>query len=324
MKNILQLSPKSTLLSLLIALLLISLITILLGPVNQLLQIQGIHYIVTVALQLRLPRLMATWVIGATLAVMGLVSQRIFHNRLASPDVLGISSSASLGAFISILLYPTMPPFWGAFTASLLLLFPFLLLIQTAHTTIQFLLLGVAVGSISSGILAFLINISDTHTISQYLFWSLGSLQVVDWKTLSISTPILMIIIFIIWRQHQALDLLLFGDIWAETRGIHVKHFRISMILLISIAVALTVSLAGPIGFIALIAPHIAKIILPHQHVWLIPASAVIGALILTMSDTLARLLFLPYEIKAGILLNILGGLYFIFLLTRRNMWYDD
>ncbi|NIZ39959.1 iron ABC transporter permease [Entomospira entomophila] len=324
MQPIIHPSPKMTFIVLSITLLFISLLTMVLGPVNHLIKTQGIFYIASVALQLRLPRLIATWVIGATLAVMGLTSQRIFHNHLASPDVLGISSSASLGAFISITLYPTISPFWGAFTASLLLLLPFLLLIRSAHTTIQFLLLGVAVGSISAGMLAFLINISDTHTVSQYLFWSLGSLQIVDWRTLSVTSPILMMLIVLVWRKHLALDLLLFGDTWAETRGVRVKQFRITMILFISIAVALTVSLAGPIGFIALVAPHIAKRILPHQHAWLIPISAIIGALILTISDALARLLFLPYEIKAGILLNILGGLYFIFLLTRRHIWYDD
>jgi ABC-type Fe3+-siderophore transport system permease subunit len=310
-------SDRSRFFILIALLLLISLITIWLGPINGLWRSHGLSYVLPIILELRLPRLLAAWLIGSSLATLGVVSQRLFHNQLASPDLLGVSACASLGAFVSLRFFPNISPLLLSFVLSTLVLMPSLMLASRASSSLHFLLSGLAISALASGVLAFLINTSNAQTISQYLFWSMGSLHLVSLQPLLLSGVVLVIIQYYLWLEYPTLDLLAFGDVWASTRGISIVHLRLRLAVVMAVALSLSISLTGPLGFIALIAPHIAKALFSMRHRILIPASALIGALLLTTSDAAGRLLFVPYEIKAGILLNIIGGIYFLWLLLR-------
>jgi ABC-type Fe3+-siderophore transport system permease subunit len=269
--------------------------------------------------QLRLPRLLMALMVGATLATMGLITQTLFNNPLAGLELFGITSGASLGASIALLVNPFLPLAPFALAGSLVMASILFTLVKHYMMGLRLILAGLALNSLASGLLAILISFSPQPSLSRYLFWSLGGFHFIRWEQL---IPITSLFIPFIWfcsRQGSALQLLLFGDDCALSLGLNVPRYRRGWLMLLIIAHALIVSMVGPIGFVGLMSAHIARLLVGHHPKNLLTITPLIGALLLAISDTLGRTLFAPYELSAGIILAVVGAIYFLIILGTHH-----
>lgn len=268
-----------------------------------------------IIIQLRLPRLLMALIIGAALSTMGLVTQTLFNNHLAGLELFGVTAGASLGAALALLISPLLPIAPFALAGAFLMAFILFVLLQHHVMGLRLILAGLALNSLASGTLALLISFSPQPSLGRYLFWSLGGFHFINWFQLVWLSAFILPLLGLCSRQGAALQLLLFGDDCATTLGLNVVRYRRHWLLILVIAHALIVSVVGPIGFVGLMSAHLARSLVGHQPQKLLKITPLIGALLLTVSDTLGRTLFAPYELSAGIILAIFGGLYFLFML---------
>jgi iron complex transport system permease protein len=273
---------------------------------------------------IRLPRMLVATFVGAALASTGAVLQAIFRNPMADPTIIGVSSGGALGAVTIISLGIANQNIWflpaGAFFSGLLTVFVIYWLGTVGgRTAIHTLLLaGVAVSSFCSAIVTLLLSLSPLETVKQMLFWLMGGLDGSTWTHVWIVAVFFSIGFLLYLTQSNALDLLSIGEEQAEGVGVPAQTVKILLLATAGIITGACVSVTGVIGFVGLIVPHIIRIWLGPVHRLLLPASALGGAILLNISDLMARMILLPIELNVGILTSCLGAPFFLYLLRKQ------
>lgn len=272
---------------------------------------------------IRLPRILLAILVGGGLSIAGVVFQALLKNPLAEPYILGISSGASVGTLIAIMvgfnLWFIATPFF-AFTGSLLVvvLVYFLGRRYGALDTNTMLLSGVMIGSFLNAIVLFLISFIG-QPVRNALIWLLGNLSNADIRSVLVITPIVILASLIIYLYSVKLNLIATGDEFALQLGVSVNRLKKITYVLSSVIVGSVVSLSGAIGFVGLIIPHACRIVLGPDHRILLPASFFTGAIFIVIMDLLSRTILYPVEIPVGALTAIIGAPIFIFLLRRHR-----
>ena len=286
----------------------------------------------TILFAVRLPRILASAIVGAALAVSGLMFQGLFRNPMADPYIIGASGGAGLGACIGIV-FLSQYAFFG-FSATALLAFAGAVLTMAVvyslarargrTSGVTLLLAGFAVGTMLSNS-TYLFEIFDPNSTSGTRIvaaWLHGVIGIPQWQQLGITAAMLALGMLLAFPLMRRLNTLALGDEYADQLGIRVEATRVSIILVGSLLTALAVSLGGLISFAGLIVPHVARLLLGPDHVRLLPVTALSGAIFLVIADTLARTLFAPSEIPVGILMVFLGGPFFLYLLRKTKREY--
>jgi iron complex transport system permease protein len=277
-----------------------------------------------ILMHIRLPRAFAAILAGSALALAGAAMQGLFRNPLASPNVLGISAGSSLGAVIAItsglsMVHPLLLPGFSVIGALATAALVYVLSIRTASTQqlLFIILTGLAISSLLSGATSALLLLAAQYEVSQYVFWTMGGLEGRMWQHSLWPAPFILVISVLLFRKSQALNLLSLGEENANGMGLNVQHARKLILILSSVLTALAISIAGPIGFIGLMVPHLVRLIVGPNHKILLPISAYVGAMFVLVADLIGRTVMPPYEIKVGIITAIVGGAYFIYLIIR-------
>ena len=286
--------------------------------------------------ELRLPRVLIAALVGAVLALAGASMQGLFRNPLADPYLLGIASGASLGATVAILglggaafqaagllsasVNSSVPifAFIGALGAVTLTLSLSKFGSSGAGSSEGIILAGVVVGGLCVALSTYLI-LQDPVRMRAAFAWSLGSLSTVGYDTAGLLLLYALPGAILTILGSRYLDALQLGEDTARTLGLNVGAVRLALIAGSSLMVASAVSFVGIIGFVGLVAPHIARRLGAVTHRWLLPASALIGATVLVLADLAARVLLRPSELPVGILTTLIGGPFFLWLLRRRR-----
>ena len=281
--------------------------------------------------EIRFPRVLLAVICGAGLAICGVLMQCVTKNPIAEPYILGISSGAScgavavivLGSLISIPLLEGLSIGAGAFIGSLLsgiLVFAIGTQMGKTTSTTRLILSGMAISTIFSALTNLLIYAAEnSNQAKNALFWTVGSLGGAKWDSLLFPTVILIIVIVISMLISKSLDILLLGDDSAIILGINIKRIKFTILILSTLLISSLVAITGAIGFIGLIVPHICRSLVGSDHKKLIVLSAFVGAIFLMISDVLARALFPPIEIPIGIITSLIGGPFFLYLISKKN-----
>ncbi|WP_078968330.1 MULTISPECIES: FecCD family ABC transporter permease [unclassified Streptomyces] len=281
----------------------------------------------TIVLDVRLPRLLLGVVVGAGLAVVGTVLQALVRNRLADPFLLGISSGASAGAVLVLVvgigggITTTLALPAGAFAGALVSLVLVYGLARRGGTMTgpRLVLAGVAVSYILSALTTLILAAAGRpEHFREALYWSLGGLGSARWDTLVLPAAVLVLGLGVLLALARPLDLLLVGEEDATVLGLDTARFRAAVFVLVSLVTAVMVSASGAVGFIGLMAPHAARLAVGAPHRRLLPVAALGGALALVLADLGARTLIAPQDLPVGVLTALVGGPFFLWLMRRR------
>ncbi|WP_435373911.1 iron chelate uptake ABC transporter family permease subunit [Staphylococcus nepalensis] len=268
----------------------------------------------------RAPRMFLALIVGSSLAISGALIQGVVRNALASPDVIGITKGASLFAVVIIMLFPSAPLFilpFGSFIGALMISLILTLLISKFNVKgSKLALIGLAIGAICTAIVQYLLirNPLDANTA---LVWLTGSLYGHNMSHVWVILPWFIIALPIIFYYCHQLDILTLGDDVAIALGAKVKKVKAILLFLAVILAGASISVVGGLSFLGLIAPHIARQLVGHKHKHITVMSGLLGALILMISDSLARGIHPPIDIPVGVIVAIVGVPYFLFLLRR-------
>ena len=285
----------------------------------------------TILFDIRLPRILLAIFVGAVLAGTGAVMQGLFRNPLADPSLIGVSSGASVGASIMIvtaggaiqggalvgLSLVSIGAFVGGFLATLLVYRLATSGMGTSVTTM--LLAGIAIGALAGALNSLLSYFSDNDMLRQISLWQMGNLSGASWLKVSIMGVVAVLLMSLFPRDSKALNALLLGESEARHLGINVQWVKRRLITLTALGVGVSVAVAGLVGFVGLIMPHIIRLMIGPDHRWLIPASGLAGAVLLVIADSLARVVVIPAELPTGILTAILGAPFFVILLLQQR-----
>jgi len=281
----------------------------------------------TIVLELRLPRVLTALIVGSGLAVAGVTFQGLLRNPLADPYVLGTASGAALGAAIGVLL-PIEAAFLGLGVVNVLAFVGALAAVLVVQrmagtggrsTLTTLLLTGYAVGSLLAAGLAMAMYVSGSQ-LRQILFYLLGSLSGADWQSLGVGVPIIVVGSLLILARARSLDGMLLGDDTAAHLGVDVRRERSILLGLASLVTAAAVALAGLIGFVGLVVPHVVRLLVGPNARLVLPLSALFGATFLILADLIARI---PGELPVGIVTAVIGAPVFILLLRRYRAGYQ-
>ena len=278
--------------------------------------------------EIRFPRVLLGALCGSGIALCGVLMQCVTKNPIAEPYMLGISSGASCGAVAVIVLggissIGINSISIGAFAGSILsgvLVFAIGTQMGKTTSTTRLVLSGMAISTIFSALTNLLIYSADnSNQAKNALFWTIGSLGGAKWDVLLFPFIILVIVMIIAFIMSKSLDILLLGDDSAIILGINVKRIKSIILVLATLLTSSLVAITGAIGFIGLVVPHISRTISGSDHKKLIVLSALMGAIFLIVSDVLARGLFPPIEIPIGIITALIGGPFFLYLISKKN-----
>lgn len=283
------------------------------------------HFIVW---NLRLPQALMAVIAGAALGLAGAEMQTVLDNPLASPFTLGVSSAAALGAALSLALglhIPGIPGQYGTAANAFMLALLCSLMLDRAARRMQMaqqgiVLLGIALVFGFNALLALIQLISDATALQNLLYWMMGSLGGSRWADVALLATIFIITGLISLRQAWPLTALRFGEERAASLGVDTRLVRRWALLRVSLLAASAVALVGVIGFVGLIAPHIARRLWGEDHRWFLPASACVGAIILLAASVSAKQLSSHVEIPVGIVTTLVGIPFFILVLSRRRL----
>ncbi len=276
--------------------------------------------------QIRLPRILLALLGGAALATSGLGFQTLFRNPLAEPYTLGVSSGAALGAVIALrfeggqflgLSLVGLASFAGALGATALIVG--LALRRQGIETSTLLLAGVAVSLSCSAIILFLQYLADSTQTFRMVRWMMGGLSVVGYTEVLWLLPFVLGGSAALFALRWELNLLLTGEELAASRGVDLGRLRRYVLLATSLMIGALVAVAGPIGFVGLIVPHMLRRFVGHDHLYLVPACILGGGAFLTLCDAAGRTILSPAELPVGILTALLGGPFFLWLLVWRR-----
>ena len=269
---------------------------------------------------IRLPRMLVGVLVGAALGISGAVMQGIFSNPLADPGIIGVSAGAGLFAMVIMLLFPeqsAMVPLAAFVGAVLSTGIVFFLAWEKGINPLRMILAGVAVATFFGGGMAAL-NVFYSDRIQGTVMWMAGGFQGRSWGHVEMLLPYTAIGIIGTILCARSLNALQLGDELAKSLGVRVMRMRTILIFLSALLAAVSVSVAGMLGFVGLIVPHIMRLLIGSDHEYLLPCAAIAGGAVVTLADTAARTLFSPLEIPVGIFMSFIGGPFFLYLLKRR------
>ena len=277
----------------------------------------------TIIVLVRLPRVLAAALVGASLATAGAAMQGLFRNPMASPEILGVSAGASLGAVISIhtglfalsmYLLPLLTVAGASISSALI----YVVATRRGKTTLLFVVIsGMAISSFLNGLTSAVLLFSKEHEVSQFIFWTMGGLDGRRWDHIRLVAPFLIPGMALLVVLSQELNLFLLGEEGAHSLGMSVELVKRTTLGLSAVITGVAVSISGTIGFVGLLVPHVLRLIVGPDHRVLMPASILGGALFLVACDLLGRIIMPPFEIRVGIITSILGAPYLLFLIFR-------
>lgn len=272
---------------------------------------------------LRLPRLVLGLLVGAALAVSGVLMQAVFGNPLADAGVVGVSSGAALGAAASITLGLTSFGMWTtpafAFLGGLAAVLAVYFLSRSNGRTevVTLLLTGIAINAIAGAGMAFLTFLGTTSTREQIVFWQLGSLNGALWQNTALVAPLVAIGVAVALVVSPQLDLFALGERTARHLGVRVEALRMVVIVTVAVLVCAAVAFAGIIGFAGLVVPHLLRMLIGPAHLPLMISSALGGALLIALADLVARTAVPLADLPIGMITSLVGGPFFLWLLVR-------
>ena len=276
-----------------------------------------------VVFTLRMPRLVLGLLVGAALAVSGVLMQAIFGNPLADAGVVGVSSGAALGAAASITLGLASFGMWTtpvfAFIGGLVAVLSVYFLSRSNGRTevVTLLLTGIAINAIAGAGMAFLTFVGTTSTREQIVFWQLGSLNGALWTNVALVAPLVALGIVVALVTAPQLDLFALGERTARHLGVRVELLRLVVIVTVALLVCAAVAFAGIIGFAGLVVPHLLRMTIGPAHLPLVVASALGGALLIALADLVARTAVPLADLPIGMITSLVGGPFFLWLLVR-------
>ena len=272
---------------------------------------------------LRMPRVLASMVVGAALSIAGAAYQGIFRNPLVSPDILGVSSGACIGAAIAILMglasgYMQMFAFAGGIIAvSITVAIP---RIMRSTSNIMLVLSGIIVGGLMSSIFGFIKYIADPLTqLAEITYWQMGSFAYISTEALLSILPTILIAAIVLFCVSWWIDIMSLGEKEAQTLGANINKIRNVVVLCATLLTASAVCVAGTIGWVGLVIPHFGRMIVGPDNTRLIPTCCILGALFMLLADTLTRTVGAS-ELPISILTGIVGAPFYAWLLYRQRM----
>ncbi|MBL5898958.1 FecCD family ABC transporter permease [Lelliottia amnigena] len=276
---------------------------------------------------LRLPFALMAVVVGLALGLAGAEMQTILNNPLASPFTLGVSSAASFGAALAIILgvgIPGIPDQWfisvNAFVFALMACFILDGISRwTRVATSGVVLFGIALVFTFNALISILQFVASEDTLQGLVFWTMGSLARASWDKLAILVVVLLIVVPLSLKNAWKLTALRLGEDRAVSFGINVRKLRLTTLLRISIISALTVAFVGPVGFIGLVAPHISRMMFGEDHRFYLPGSMLIGALVLSLASVLSKNIVPGVIIPVGIVTSLVGVPFFLSIIIRHR-----
>ena len=284
----------------------------------------------TVFFDIRLPRVLLSGLVGASLGLCGAALQGLFRNPLADPGLIGVSAGAALGAALIIVFGPTffaksdlggfLLPLAGMVGAALTIAVLYLSTGGfTSHGVSHMLLVGIAINAMSGvciGVLTYISNDAELRTLT---FWTMGSFGGVSWPIIFPVVAIIITATGCMLTTYRKLDIIQLGEVEAYRLGVDVRQLKYRIILCSAAAVGASVSVSGIIGFVGLIVPHIMRLIGGVNHSYLLPASALFGAFLMICADVVARILIQPAELPIGLITSAIGSPFFLWLIFRMN-----
>ncbi|MCB1690086.1 MAG: iron ABC transporter permease [Halioglobus sp.] len=281
---------------------------------------------------IRFPRVLLAGLVGVCLAVCGTAMQGLFRNPLADPSLIGVSSGASAGASLMIVLgggalleggqfaglsVVALGAFAGGFLAVILV---YRLATSSTGTSVATMLLaGIAISALAGALNSLLSFVADDEMLRRISLWQMGSLDAANWPRVWIAAAAVAVVMLLLPREGAALNAFLLGESEARHLGIAVDAVKRRLILMTAMAIGISVAVAGTISFVGLIVPHIIRLLIGPDHRYLIPASALAGAMLLIVADAFARVVVAPAELPAGILTALLGTPFFLSLLAQKR-----
>ncbi len=280
----------------------------------------------------RIPKAITAILVGSGLSVGGLLMQTLFRNPLAGPYVLGISSGASLGVAILILGSSIIGGSFLAFSnssfllsiaaslGSFLVLFAVMIVSRKVKNTMTILIIGLMFGSVTAAVISVLAYFSSAEYLQQYLFWSFGSLGNLTWNEIALFVVIYIVGIALVIPTIKPLNSLLLGENYAKSLGVNFNKTKNLILLSTSILTGVITAFSGPIAFVGLATPHVTKLIFnTSNHKILLPAVAIMGAIIMLISDTIAQLPNSEYTLPINAITSLFGAPVVIWLLLRKK-----
>ncbi|WP_288929969.1 iron ABC transporter permease [uncultured Maritimibacter sp.] len=285
-----------------------------------------------VILDIRLPRLAMGALVGASLAVAGVVMQGLFRNPLADPGIVGVSAGAGLGAITAIVLGGLLPSTVGAVLGyalvpvaafigggvSVVLLY--IVSTRNGQTSVATMLLaGIALSAMVSAVSGVMIYLADDAQLRDLTFWGLGSLAGATWSKLLAAMPLMVLGLLGAPLLARSLDTLALGEIAAQHMGIDIQRMKRRAVVIVAASVGAAVAVSGGIGFVGIVVPHLLRLMTGPSHAPLILNSALLGASILLLADMISRVIVAPAELPIGIIMALIGGPFFLWVLIKRR-----
>lgn len=281
--------------------------------------------------ELRLPRLLLVLIVGVGLAVSGVVLQALFRNPLAEPGLIGVSSSAALGAVFVIVLGGAIwqsVTAWQMSLAALLMalvstLFIYRIATRYGRTDVALMLLaGVAINAIAGALTQLLVTVSDDAQLRTVIFWMMGSFANSAKEAVWLLGIFTSLVVLFFWRLYRPLNAFLLGENECQHMGFDAKSLKWQIMWGSALIVGLAVATVGVIGFVGLIVPHISRLFVGTNHKHLLPVSALFGAILLVYADWIAKTVIEPSELPIGLFMALLGGPFFLaMLISLRRKW---
>lgn len=278
----------------------------------------------TVIFNIRLPRILLAMLVGAALSISGATLQGIFRNPLVSPFILGLSSGAAFGAALAIAVFPQLPLQVGAFAFSMLAVGSAYLMAKRKGEVpvISLVLAGVVVSSVFGALLAIVQFAVDERSLQSIVYWNMGTLSTASWSKFCQAAPWVLIGCVVLLALRWRLNVLALGEEEARSVGMNLELYKFLFIVSSTLVASAVVSVAGIIGLVGLIIPHMVRMVFGPDHRILLPLSVTMGASFLVLVDDVARAAF-SFEMPVGIITTLLGAPVFIYLLrkTRAGGW---
>jgi iron complex transport system permease protein len=286
-----------------------------------------------VLVDIRLPRVMLGVLVGIAFGISGAMMQTLFKNPLADPSIIGVSAGASAGVVIFMLLGSFLPPLFykgflsyfslplSAFLGAIVTIFAVykLATIYNKVAVTVMLLAGIAINAMLGALVGLFTYVSTEEELKSFTFWTMGSLADGDMAVILTMLPIVAGTYIFAMSKKLELNLMLLGEDEAKNSGVNSERLKKLLILFVSLAIGASVAFCGIIGFIGLVVPHIARLIVGSNHKFYLPLSAILGAFILLWADSLARIIIAPAELPIGIITALLGAPFFLWLLIKNR-----
>jgi len=275
-----------------------------------------------IIMKIRLPRVIFAALVGASLSVSGAAFQAVLRNPLADPYILGVSGGAALGSVLAITLggYSLLVLPLSAFCGALIALVAVYMVARSSRGDSHTLILaGVMVGSLAAALLLFFLWLAPSDSVRNAVFWLAGNLSNVriDWLPWGYLVSVLAFLV--LWRQSRVLDLFTQGEDCAADLGLDVPRARLLIFAVAGVLVAMAVSMAGLVGFVGLVIPHVVRLLWGPGHARLLPAAALAGAAFMVFADALSRVVLAPAELPVGVVTALIGAPFFLYLLRLRG-----